>query len=77
MPLEFDFKTKIPIEKILEKLKKNKFKVEISNDPGRFICNYLYYLSLKYGNDNDVPTLFVHVINFISLIYLIFNNIKF
>ena len=60
MPLEHYYRTMMPITKICEELEKD-FRVEISNDPGRFLCNYIYYLSLQYGYKNNIPSIFVHV----------------
>jgi pyroglutamyl-peptidase len=36
---------------------------QISHDAGRFVCNYLYYVMLRYIQDQrlDLPCLFVHV----------------
>lgn len=50
----------IPLETIIGKLKDEGFNdehVEISKDPGRFLCNYIYYKSLLANRF----ALFVHV----------------
>ena len=36
--------------------------VQISEDPGRFVCNYIYYQSLLQHKED--PVLFVHVPSF-------------
>ena len=57
--LEDTLTTCIPLETLVCKLKDEGFSddVEISNDPGRFLCNYVYYKSLLVNRF----ALFVHV----------------
>lgn len=38
--------TKVNVEGLVERLHK-KFPVKESDDPGRYICNYIYYCSLQ------------------------------
>lgn len=33
----------------------------ISNDAGRFVCNYVYYHSLRFAEQHGNKSLFVHV----------------
>jgi len=40
-------RTRLPIGLITRKLQRLNFPVSLSSDPGRFICNYLYYESLR------------------------------
>ena len=47
----------------------SEFEVEVSEDPGRYVCNWLYYLSLKESEKYRqsgvvVYSLFVHVPSF-------------
>ena len=49
--------TSLDIEKLLNHLKEQGFKVKESNDAGTFICNYLYYNALLI-NENS---LFIHL----------------
>ena len=37
----------------------------LSNDPGRYLCNYIYYLSLHYKKENnkDFKVFFLHIPN--------------
>lgn len=60
LPLEHDFRTVLPIEAIHSALQA-KHKVALSVDPGRYICNYMYYLSLTNGEKKGIPSLFIHV----------------
>ena len=45
----------LPLDKIQESLKEYPF--ELSLDPGRYICNLIYFLDLS----SPIPSLFVHV----------------
>jgi len=49
------------IEEILKFLKKKDFDVTISDDAGRFVCNYVYYHSLRFAEQKGHKSLFVHV----------------
>ncbi|CAI0386296.1 unnamed protein product [Linum tenue] len=49
------------IDEILKLLKKKGFDVTISDDAGRFVCNYVYYHSLRYTQQKGHRSLFVHV----------------
>jgi pyroglutamyl-peptidase len=40
-------KTSFPTEAILEALQKENINVGVSSDPGRYLCNYVYYKSLS------------------------------
>jgi len=62
-PLEHYFKTIMPVEKICTALESN-HKVQISDDPGRYVCNYIYYSSLCEGYKRGIPSIFVHVPHF-------------
>ncbi|XP_065873929.1 uncharacterized protein [Euphorbia lathyris] len=48
-------------EEILKLLKKKGYDVTASDDAGRFVCNYVYYHSLKFAGENGQKSLFVHV----------------
>ena len=50
------------IDAILEFLKKIKgYDATISDDAGRFVCNYVYYHSLRFAKEKGHKSLFVHV----------------
>ncbi|XVE85093.1 hypothetical protein DITRI_Ditri17bG0064600 [Diplodiscus trichospermus] len=49
------------IEAILTILKSKGYDVAISNDAGRFVCNYVYYHSLRFAEERGHKCLFVHV----------------
>jgi len=51
--------TSIDEDKVGVELQKRGYDIEISLDPGRFVCNYLYYCSLRART--APATLFVHV----------------
>lgn len=57
-------KTSCPTESILEFLKKKSFEVTMSDDAGRFVCNYVYYHSLRLAEQKGHKCLFVHVPTF-------------
>ncbi|KGN51794.1 uncharacterized protein LOC105435561 [Cucumis sativus] len=46
---------------ILEKLKAKSYNVILSTDAGRFVCNYVYYHSLRFAEQKGHKSLFVHV----------------
>lgn len=56
-------KTGCSIDAILEFLKKMKGYDDamISDDAGRFVCNYVYYHSLRFAEEKGHKSLFVHV----------------
>jgi len=54
-------KTSCCTEKILKFLEKGGFDVMISDDAGRFVCNYVYYHSLRLAEQKGHKSLFVHV----------------
>ncbi|XP_022735627.1 uncharacterized protein LOC111288995 [Durio zibethinus] len=53
--------TTCSIEAILKFLKNKGYDVTISNDAGRFVCNYVYYHSLRFAEQKGLKSLFVHV----------------
>jgi len=55
--------SKLPIEKIVWRLKGEGFPVATSFSAGAFVCNYLFYRSMEFLNNNniDIPAGFVHV----------------
>lgn len=38
-----------------------------SDDAGRFVCNYVYYHSLRFAEQNMMKSLFVHVPLFLTI----------
>lgn len=42
-------------------LKKKGYDAMISDDAGRFVCNYVYYQSLRFAEEKGHKSLFVHV----------------
>ena len=61
--LDSALQTDIDIDLAVTKLREEGLSVEISLDPGRFICNYIYYKSLQRFEQSGLPkrTIFVHV----------------
>ncbi|XP_057493972.1 uncharacterized protein LOC130779377 isoform X2 [Actinidia eriantha] len=53
--------TSCSVEAILRFLKKKGFDVTVSDDAGRFVCNYVYYHSLRFAQQRNHKSLFVHV----------------
>ncbi|KDP26609.1 hypothetical protein JCGZ_17767 [Jatropha curcas] len=49
------------VDAILILLKRKGFDVAISDDAGRFVCNYVYYHSLRFAERKGHKSLFVHV----------------
>uniref|UniRef100_A0A803KN36 Pyrrolidone-carboxylate peptidase n=1 Tax=Chenopodium quinoa TaxID=63459 RepID=A0A803KN36_CHEQI len=54
-------KTSLPVEEITSVLTKKGYEVMTSDDAGRFVCNYVYYHSLWFAEQNGTKSLFVHV----------------
>lgn len=53
---------------LCEQLKRNHWNVEISSDPGRYLCNYIYYKSLQLSTKRqessrtgNCQSIFIHV----------------
>ena len=38
--------------------------IKISNDPGRYVCNTVYFTSLSIQNKNNLKSIFIHLPNF-------------
>ncbi|KAJ4827818.1 hypothetical protein Tsubulata_026155 [Turnera subulata] len=53
--------TSLSIKEISKILKKKGHDVTISEDAGRFVCNYVYYHSLRFAEQKGHKSLFVHV----------------
>lgn len=54
-------KTSCSVDAILQYLKNKGHEVMISDDAGRFVCNYVYYHSLRFAEQKGHRSLFVHV----------------
>lgn len=59
--------TSLPIGEITKALVKMGYQVITSNDAGRFVCNYVYYHSLRFAEQNGIKSLFVHVPLFLTI----------
>ncbi|CAK9181180.1 unnamed protein product [Ilex paraguariensis] len=59
--------TSLPVEEIIKALAKMGFEVMASDDAGRFVCNYVYYHSLHFAEQNEIQSLFVHVPLFLTI----------
>ncbi|KAJ8451628.1 hypothetical protein Cgig2_018262 [Carnegiea gigantea] len=53
--------TQCSAESICDLLKKKGFDVTLSDNAGRFVCNYVYYHSLRFAEERGHKSLFVHV----------------
>ena len=56
--------TIIPYTAITTNLQHLGFSVDISTDPGSYLCNYIYYVSLYKTLPSHIPSLFVHIPKF-------------
>ena len=59
--------TTLPVEEITKVLAKMGYEVTTSDDAGRFVCNYVYYHSLRFAEQNRIQSLFVHVPLFLTI----------
>ncbi|KAG1338852.1 pyrrolidone-carboxylate peptidase [Cocos nucifera] len=53
--------TSLPVNEIVHGLVKLGYDVMPSDDAGRFVCNYVYYHSLRFAEQHRIKSLFVHV----------------
>ncbi|EGG18280.1 hypothetical protein DFA_03774 [Cavenderia fasciculata] len=56
--------TNLPTNQLVNSLAGKKHKVQESTDPGRFICNYIYFSSLCLSQRYKCKSLFVHIPHF-------------
>lgn len=59
--------TTFPVEVMTENLRTMGYDVMTSYDAGRFVCNYVYYHSLRFAEQNGMNSLFVHVPLFVTI----------
>lgn len=59
--------TSLPVGEITKALAKMGYEVMTSDDAGRFVCNYVYYHSLRFAEQNGIKSLFVHVPLFFTI----------
>ncbi|KAL5582707.1 hypothetical protein UlMin_015149 [Ulmus minor] len=59
--------TSLPVEEIAKALASKGYEVMTSDDAGRFVCNYIYYHSLRFSEQNKTKSLFVHVPLFLTI----------
>lgn len=57
----------LPVEEITKALASKGYDVMTSDDAGRFVCNYVYYHSLRFAEQNGIKSLFVHVPLFFTI----------
>ncbi|XP_073311157.1 uncharacterized protein [Primulina huaijiensis] len=60
-------KTSLSVEDITKSLAKMGYEVMTSDDAGRFVCNYVYYHSLRFADQNGIKSIFVHVPLFLTI----------
>ena len=53
--------TSLPVVEITKALAQKEYDVILSDDAGRFVCNYVYYHSLRFAEQKGIKSLFVHV----------------
>lgn len=66
-PISHIRETTIPVRDLVTALGKNGFDVMESYDAGRFVCNYVYYQSLRHSALHGNISFFVHVPLFIMI----------
>lgn len=54
-------KTVLPVNDIVKDSAAMGYDVARSDDAGRFVCNYVYYHSLRFAEQQRIKSLFVHV----------------
>lgn len=53
--------TQLPIRRLAKALCDDGFDCGVSKDAGRFVCNWVYYYSLRLSEESGCDVLFVHV----------------
>uniref|UniRef100_G3MPZ2 Pyroglutamyl-peptidase I n=1 Tax=Amblyomma maculatum TaxID=34609 RepID=G3MPZ2_AMBMU len=53
--------TSLPVNDIVKALARKGYDAVPSDDAGRFVCNYVYYHSLRFAEEHEIKSLFVHV----------------
>ncbi|XP_074581245.1 uncharacterized protein LOC141837772 [Curcuma longa] len=59
--------TTLPVNEIVKALSNMGYDVMPSDDAGRFVCNFVYYHSLRFAEQNGMKSLFVHVPLFLAI----------
>nr|ACG26672.1 pyrrolidone-carboxylate peptidase [Zea mays] len=59
--------TTLPVKEISKSLQQMGYDVVPSDDAGRFVCNYVYYHSLKFAEKHGIGSLFVHFPLFLAI----------
>ncbi|KAL5197332.1 hypothetical protein ABZP36_000844 [Zizania latifolia] len=59
--------TTLPVNDLTKSLRKTGYDVMPSDDAGRFVCNYVYYHSLRFAEQHGIKSLFVHVPLFLTI----------
>lgn len=54
-------RTHLPLDALVHNLRQEYYDVDVSTDAGRFVCNWLYFHSLKRAETHNAFALFVHV----------------
>ncbi|KAL6841901.1 hypothetical protein ACP4OV_028413 [Aristida adscensionis] len=60
-------KTTLPVKELTKSLQKIGYDAVPSDDPGLFVCNYVYYHSLRLAEQHGMKSLFVHVPSFTAI----------
>ena len=56
-PTAFSRQTRLPVQELARRLTARGFDTDVSDDPGRFVCNYLYYQSLRANTTEPLEPL--------------------
>ena len=59
--------TTLPVKEISKYLQQMGYDVTPSDDAGRFVCNYVYYHSLRFAEKHGIRSLFVHFPLFLAI----------
>lgn len=59
--------TSLPVNEMVKALSAMGYDVAPSDDAGRFVCNYVYYHSLRFTEEHGTKSLFVHVPLFLTI----------
>ena len=59
--------TTLLVNEISKSLQQMGYDVMPSDDAGRFVCNYVYYHSLKFAEKHGIRSLFVHFPLFLAI----------
>eukprot|EP01069_Polyplicarium_translucidae_P005752 Polyplicarium_translucidae@DN2846_c0_g1_i4.p3 len=67
LPFGHCLNASLDVRDVTNTLRRKGFNCKVSHDPGRFVCNYAYFLSLQAQRWSEIPAVFVHMPNAMTM----------